>query len=224
MPIDTRTDARISALETTVNKGVIDITADYFIDTNIVLTSNGNYQQFTIAETELNGITLNPINSGKFLFSLQTNLEENGIYVVIGLNPTLITRASDFRSYEQIQGITVDSVVRIQIIKEGLPNYQGNFYTSSTTKPFILGATPITITPTTPKTPLPTTLEELTDVSISNKREGAILQYNYIDGKWQDTLELTTDGTFASPSDSTVPTSQAIITKLNNLVIDGGVF
>lgn len=222
MPIDTRTDARITALETTVNKGVIDITADYFIDTNIVLTSNGNYQQFTIAETELNGITLNPSNSGKFLFASQTNLEENGIYVVIGLNPTLITRASDFRAYNQIHGPDIDSVVRIQIVKVGVPDYQGSFYVSSTTNPFILGTTPITITVTTPKKPLPTTLEELTDVSISNKRERAMLQYN--DGKWQDTLELTTDGTFASPSDSTVPTSQAIITKLNNLVIDGGVF
>ena len=206
---------RVKNIEDALVNILNDYIVDYAVDTNITLTPIA-INQYSINETSLDGNVIT-LNGSIYLLYAQTNLAENGIYVVSSLNPVVLIRYENFKTFIQIQGRT-GSGSRVQ-----KKNTQ-NFYFATTTEPFILGTTPIAISPTTPQAPVPTTLEELTDVSISNKREGAILQYNYIDGKWQDTLELTADGTFASPSDSTVPTSQAIITKLDNLVIDGGVF
>lgn len=179
------TEKRFQNLEAVVYKNVIDITVDYFIDQNISLISNGNYQQFLISETELNGIVLS-LDNTSFLFGNQTNLSENGIYTVIGLNPTVITRTNDFRTYKQIQGINSESVVRIQVLKQGVPNYQGIFYKSSTSSPFLLGTTPIEITETTPKLPLPTKLSELEDVNLTQAINDNVLSYNETSGKWEN--------------------------------------
>ena len=180
------TEKRFQNLEAVVFKGVIDITVDYYVDSNIVLIPNGNYQQFLISETELNGISLSLNNIDKFLLAKQTNLSENGIYTVIGLNPTLITRSGDFRTYRQIQGANSESVVRIQVLKQGVPSYQGLFYKSSTVIPFLLGTTPIEITETTPKLPLPTSLSELDDVNLTQPINDNVLSYNETIGKWEN--------------------------------------
>jgi hypothetical protein len=186
---------------------------DYVVDVNITLTST-TLNQYSIDETSLDGNVIT-LNGSLYLLYAQTNLAENGIYAVSSLNPVVLTRYENFKTFSQIQG-RVGTGSRVQ-----KKNTQ-NFYFATTTEPFDLGITDIAISPATQPAPVPTTLEELTDVNITNPREGAMLRYSA--GKWQDTLELTTDGTFASPSDSTVPTSQAIKTKLDNLVIDGGVF
>ena len=215
---------RIINLENAVYKGVIDITVDYYVDSNVVLNSNGNYQQFLISETELNGISLSLNNIDKFLLANQTNLSENGIYTVIGLNPTLITRSGDFRTYRQIQGTSSESVVRIQVLKEGVPSYQGLFYKSSTVSPFLLGTTPIEITETTPKLPLPTNLSELEDVNLTQTINDNVLSYNETSGKWENTLTLDKDGEFQSPSDLKIPSTKAVYDYIDSIEIDGGTF
>ena len=204
---------RVENIEGALKNILNDYIVDYAVDTNITLTPIA-INQYSINETSLDGNVIT-LNGSTYLLYAKTNLAKNGIYVVNSLDPVVLTRYESFKTFIQIQGRT-GTGSRVQ------KKNTENFYFATTTEPFILCATPITISPTTPQAPIPTTLEELTDVSILNKRERAMLQYNGIE--WQDTLELTTDGTFASPSDSTVPTSQAIITKLNDLIIDGGVF
>ena len=186
MALDPISNKRITDLENAVYKGVIDITVDYYVDANINLTAT-NFMQFLIVETALNGFILSANDGIKFLLSKQTNKAENGIYQVIGLNPTLIVRSIDFRTFGQIQGKNPESVVRIQVLKEGVPNYQGTFYNSSTTEPFVLGTTPIEIAATTPSKPLPDTLAEQNDVNILSPIDGDFLVYNSLTGKWENT-------------------------------------
>jgi len=185
MALDPISNKRITDLENAVYKGVIDITVDYYVDANINLTAT-NFMQFLIVETALNGFVLSANDGIKFLLAKQTNKAENGIYQVIGLSPTLIVRSIDFRTFGQIQGKSPESVVRIQVLKEGVPNYQGTFYNSSTTEPFVLGETPIEIAATTPSKPLPDTLAEQNDVNILNPIDGDFLVYNSLTGKWEN--------------------------------------
>ena len=204
---------RIKNIEDVLINTLNDYIVDYVVDVNITLTPIA-LNQYSIDETSLDGNDIS-LNGSLYLLYAQTNLSENGIYAVSSLNPVVLTRYENFKTFSQIQG-RVGTGSRVQ-----KKNTQ-NFYFATTTEPFDLGITDIAISLATQPAPVPTTLEELTDVNIANPREGAMLQYSA--GKWQDTLELTTDGTFASSSDSTIPTSQAIKTKLDNLVIDGGVF
>jgi len=185
MALDPISNKRITDLENAVYKGVIDITVDYYVDANINLTAT-NFMQFLIVETALNGFVLSANDGIKFLLAKQTNKAENGIYQVIGLSPTLIVRSIDFRTFGQIQGKSPESVVRIQVLKEGVPNYQGTFYNSSTTEPFVLGETPIEIAATTPSKPLPDTLAEQNDVNILSPIDGDFLVYNSLTGKWEN--------------------------------------
>ena len=169
MGLDQISTKRLIDLETVAYRGVVDIVADYYVDLNINLTAN-NYLQFLIEETELNGVVLSENDGLKFLLAKQTNKAENGIYQILSLNPTLIYRSFNFRSYSQIQGKTSESVVRIQVLKEGVPNYQGTFYNSSTTEPFVIGTTPIEIIATTPKVTIPF-FQEFTGIIEANMEQ-----------------------------------------------------
>jgi hypothetical protein len=195
MGLDQTSTKRFIDLETVTYKGFIDIAADYYVDSNIDLTAN-NFMQFLIAETELNGVVLSANDGLKFLLAKQTNKAENGIYQVLSLNPTLIFRSLNFRAYSQIQGKTPESVVRIQVLKEGVPNYQGTFYNSSTTEPFVIGTTPIEITATTPSKFLPDRLDEQNDVNILSPIDGDFLVYNSLTGKWENTQIEINGGTY----------------------------
>ena len=137
MAIDRATDTRIKNIEVFIKGNIRDIQANSTQKTNIQLTPNG-LGFYTILENSLGGVEL-ALNGKSFLLVGQTNPAENGLYVITALGPNTITRSTDFTTYQQIYN------TRIQIV-EG--DYAGNWYQSSTTEPFTIDTTPITIVDT----------------------------------------------------------------------------
>ena len=101
---------------------------------NIALTPSGG--GFDIAEDSLGGITVD-LSGQTFLLGGQTNLFENGLYVVNSLSPVNISRSVDFQSFIQIN----NTVVRT---RNG--DNSGQDYDITTTEPFVLDSTDINIT------------------------------------------------------------------------------